>query len=66
MLTELALTEDSHTFLFISKIHPSTEIWDRNLSPSKVVTFLYLDRYMSLRLVLCMYVRKVVRKELQL
>ena len=30
------------TFLFISKIHPNTEIRDRNLSPSKVVTFLYV------------------------
>ena len=30
------------TFLLISKIHPNTEIRDRNLSPSKVVTFLYV------------------------
>ena len=32
-----------YTFLFISKIHPNTEIRDRNLSRSKVVS-----RYMSL------------------
>ena len=31
-----------YTFLFISKIHPNTEIRDRNLSPSKVVKFLYV------------------------
>ena len=31
-----------YTFLFISKIHHNTEIRDRNLSPSKVVTFLYI------------------------
>ena len=31
-----------YTFLFISKIHPNTEIRDRNLSASKFVTFLYL------------------------
>ena len=31
-----------YTFLFISKIHPNTEIRDQNLSPSKIVTFLYV------------------------
>ena len=31
-----------HTFLFISKIHLNTEKRHRNLSPSKVVTFLYV------------------------
>ena len=31
-----------YTFLFISKIHPITEIRDRNLSPSIVVTCLYV------------------------
>ena len=31
-----------YTFLFIGKIHPKTEIRDRNLSPSKVATFLYV------------------------
>ena len=31
-----------YTFLFLSKIHPNTEIRDRHLSPSKVVTFLYV------------------------
>ena len=30
-----------NTFLFISKISPITEIWDQNLGPSKIVTFLY-------------------------
>ena len=29
-----------YTFLFISKIHPNTEIRDQNLSPSKVITLL--------------------------
>ena len=33
------------TFLFISKIHPNTEIRDQNLSPSNVVTFLYIGKY---------------------
>ena len=31
-----------YAFSFISKINPHTEIRDRNLSPSKVVTFLYV------------------------
>ena len=32
-----------YTFLFISKIHPNnTEIRDRNQSPPKVATFLYV------------------------
>ena len=33
-----------YTFLFISKIHPNTEIRDRNLSPSKIVTFLCFSK----------------------
>ena len=37
-----------YTFLFISKIHPNAEIRDQNLSPSKVVTFFFIGRYMSL------------------
>ena len=31
-----------YKFLFIRKIHPNTEIRDRNLSPLKVVAFLYV------------------------
>ena len=34
--------------MFISRIHPNTEIRDQNLSPSNVVTFLYVGTYMSL------------------
>ena len=42
-----------NTFLFISKINSNTEIRDRNLSPSKVVTFLYVGTtYMYLSLFL--------------
>ena len=31
-----------YTFLFKNKIHPNTDIRHQNLSPSKVVTFLYV------------------------
>ena len=44
-----------YTFLFISKIHPNTEIRDRNLSPSKVVTFLYVGRTSLCYKCLCRY-----------
>ena len=44
----LKCSAEVYTFLFISKIHPHTEIKDQNLNPSKVVTFLYIRRYMSL------------------
>ena len=36
----LKCSAEGYTFLFISKNHPNTEIRDRNLSLSKVVTFL--------------------------
>ena len=39
------------TFLCICKIHPNTEIMDRNLSLSKVVTFLYVGTCLCLGLV---------------
>ena len=42
-----------YTFLFISKIHPYTEIRDRNLSPSKVVTFLYVGK--------CLWISSICR-----
>ena len=36
------------TFLFISKLHPSTTIRDQNLSPSRVVTLLCIKVSMTL------------------
>ena len=46
------------TFLFMSKIHPNAEITDRNLSPSRVVTFLYVGTccwhtYVCIRVKIC-------------
>ena len=39
------LTQLWSIYIFIGKIHPNTEMKDSNLSPSKVVTFLYIGRY---------------------
>ena len=47
--THLSTKQIFRLVLFISKILPNTEIIrERNLSPSKVVTFLYVGTYMSL------------------
>ena len=53
-----------YTFLFISKFHPNTEIIDRNLSPSKGVTFLYVGSYVSL-IITCKYISQIEFRKLK-